>query len=96
MEQERGKRWGTIVIVIALLVLAGSIIFTGIKISSTINANVNKMRTQVKKEIEQDLRREVISFIYAFRSSSIQNRQITPEDLKKGYKFAQDFLSKTK
>jgi len=54
------------------------------------------MRTQIKKEIEQDLRREVISFIYAFRSSSIQNRQITPEDLKKGYKFAQDFLSKTK
>lgn len=96
MEQEKGGKWGVIAIVVALLVLAGSIIFTGIKVSNTINVNVNKIRTQVKKEIEQNLRREVISFIYAFRSSSIQNRQITPEDLKKGYKFAQDFLSRTK
>lgn len=96
MEQEKGKKWGTIAIVVALLVLAGSVFFAGIKISSTINTNINSLRAQVKKEIEQDLRREVISFIYAFRSSSIQNRQITAEDLEKGYQFARDFLSKIK
>jgi len=89
MEQKKKISWGIVGIIIAILILAASIFFTGIKI----NANIQDLRREVREEIKTYLRREVISFIYAFRSSSIEDRQITVEDIEKGYKFAEEIFS---
>jgi len=78
-------KWGILGIIVALLILAGSIFFTGIKISTTL--------TSKTKNVQQQAKREAIAFIYAFRNSSIENRAIDSNDLKKGYQFADDFLS---
>ncbi|MCD6319016.1 hypothetical protein J7M02_08125 [Candidatus Aerophobetes bacterium] len=80
-------KWGTLGITVALLVLAGSIFFAGIRVSTTLSSKT--------KSVQQQVKREAIAFIYAFRSSSIEDRVINPEDLKKGYQFADSFLSKS-
>jgi len=94
MEQKkRTINWGSIGIIVAILVLAASIFFTGMKVSNTVKVNIQDLRSTIKEEIAEDLRKEVISLIYAFRSSSMANRQISAEDIKKGYQFAQQVLS---
>ena len=97
MEQEKKIRWGNVAIVIAILVLAAGIFFVGGKITSTantVNMNIENIKNEVKQELKEDIRREVISFIYAYRNSTLNNRQITVEDLEKGYQFADKVLPK--
>jgi len=79
----KGK-WGTVGIIIALLILAASIFFTGIKISQTIASNAELLREKTK--------RDAVSFVWAFRKSSLEDRGLTSEDLKAGYNFADSFL----
>jgi len=78
-------KWGTLGIIVALLILAGSIFFAGIKVSTTVSSEAKNAQQQVK--------REVIAFMHAFRSSSKENRVMTSDDLKNGYQFADSFLS---
>jgi len=80
-------KWGTLGIIVALLVLAGSIFFAGIKVSTTLSSK--------SESVQQQTKREAIALIYAVRNSSIENRVINPDDLKKGYQFADSFLSKS-
>ncbi|RLE12200.1 hypothetical protein DRI96_04905 [Candidatus Aerophobetes bacterium] len=94
MEQEKKIRWGTVAITVAILILAASVFFAGFKITNTINANVQSIKSGLKEKLEKDIRREAISFIYAYRKGALKNRQITADDLKEGYKFAKEFLSK--
>ena len=97
MEQEKKIKWGSVAIVIAILVLAAGIFFVGGKITSTantVNMNIKNIKNEVKQELKEDIRREVISFIYAYRNSTLNDRQITVEDLEKGYQFADKVLSK--
>ena len=97
MEQEKKIKWGSVAIVIAILVLAAGIFFVGGKITSTVNTinmNIKNIKNEVKQELKEDIRREVISFIYAYRNSTLNDRQITVEDLEKGYQFADKVLSK--
>ena len=54
-------KWGILGIIVALLVLAGSIFFTGIKISTIL--------TSKTKNVQQQAKREAIAFIYAFRKN---------------------------
>jgi len=97
MEQEKKNvSWGSIGIIIAILVLAGSIFFTGMRISNTVNTNIQEIRDKVREEIKTDLRTEVISFMHAFRASSMANRQVSTEDIEKGYEFAEKLLSRMK
>ncbi len=77
-------KWGTVGIIIALLILAASIFFAGIKVSQTITSNTELLREKTK--------RDVVSFIWAFRKSSLEDRALTSEDLKAGYDFADSFL----
>jgi len=77
-------KWGTLGIVIALFTVAASIFFVGVRIPKAITSNI--------QELEEKGRREAISFIYAFRKSSQEGRAITPEDIRKGYDFADSFL----
>jgi len=94
MEQGRATRWEIVVIAIAIFVLAGSIFVAGVKVANVINANVKSLKVELKEELKKDLRKEVISFIYAYRSAAVENRQMSEEDLRKGYEFAEKFLSK--
>ena len=97
MEQEKKIRWENVAIVIAILILAAGIFFVGGKITSTantVNMNIENIKNEVKQELKEDIRREVISFIYAYRNSTLNNRQITVEDLEKGYQFADKVLPK--
>ncbi len=80
-------KWGTLGIIVALLVLAGSIFFAGIKISTTVSSET--------KSVQQQVKREAIAFIHAYRNSSKEDRVITSDDLKNGYQFADSFLSKS-
>ncbi len=97
MEQEKKIKWGTIGIIVAILILAASILFSAVKISKTINSNIQNIRSEIrekiKKEIKTELQREIVAFMYAYRSSSLENRQITSKDLKEGYQFAEKFLA---
>ncbi len=77
-------KWGAVGVIIALLILAASIFFAGIKISQTVASNARLLREKTK--------RDVVSFIWAFRKSSLEDRVLTPEDLKAGYDFADSFL----
>lgn len=77
-------KWGTVGIIIALLILAASIFFAGIKVSQTITSNAELLRVKTK--------RTAVSFIWAFRKSSVEDRTLTSEDLKAGYDFADSFL----
>ncbi len=97
MEQEKKIRWENVAIVIAILILAAGIFFVGGKITSTantVNMNIENIKSEVKQELEEDIRREVMSFVYAYRNSTLNNRQITVEDLEKGYQFADEVLAK--
>ena len=77
-------KWGAVGIIIALLILAASIFFAGIKVSQTIASNAELLREKTK--------RDVVSFVWAFRKSSLEDRILTSEDLKAGYDFADSFL----
>jgi hypothetical protein len=77
-------KWGTVGIIIALLILAASIFFAGIKVSQTITSNAELLRVKTK--------RTAVSLIWAFRKSSVEDRTLTSEDLKAGYDFADSFL----
>jgi len=77
-------KWGTVGIIIALLILAASIFFAGIKVSQTVTSNAELLRAKTK--------RDAVSFIWAFRKSSVEDRTLTSEDLKAGYDFADSFL----
>jgi len=97
MEQEKKIRWENVAIVIAILILAAGMFFVGGKITSTantVNMNIENIKSEVKQELEEDIRREVMSFVYAYRNSTLNNRQITVEDLEKGYQFADEVLAK--
>lgn len=88
--EKRKIKWGIVGIIIAVLILAGAIFFTGIRIDATIK----NAREELKKELTNYIRKEVISFIYAYRSSAIENRQITEDDIIKGRKFADELIAK--
>ncbi|GAG55953.1 hypothetical protein E3J33_02425 [Candidatus Aerophobetes bacterium] len=77
-------KWGTIGIIIALLILAASIFFAGIKVSQTVTSNAELLKEKTK--------RDAVSLIWAFRKSSVEDRTLTSEDLKAGYDFADSFL----
>lgn len=77
-------KWGTIGIIIALLILAVSIFFAGIKVSQTVTSNAELLKEKTK--------RDAVSLIWAFRKSSVEDRTLTSEDLKAGYDFADSFL----
>ncbi|TKJ42792.1 hypothetical protein CEE35_09415 [Candidatus Aerophobetes bacterium Ae_b3b] len=77
-------KWGTVGIIIALLILAASIFFAGIKVSQTVTSNAELLREKTK--------RDAVSLIWAFRKSSVEDRTLTSEDLKAGYDFADSFL----
>ncbi|GAI59193.1 unnamed protein product [marine sediment metagenome] len=77
-------RWGTVGIIIALLILAASIFFAGIKVSQTVTSNAELLKEKTK--------RDAVSLIWAFRKSSVEDRTLTSEDLKAGYDFADSFL----
>ncbi|MQY69961.1 MAG: hypothetical protein GH145_03740 [Firmicutes bacterium] len=77
-------RWGTVGIIIALLILAASIFFAGIKVSQTVTSNAELLKEKTK--------RNAVSLIWAFRKSSVEDRTLTSEDLKAGYDFADSFL----
>lgn len=97
MAKEKNVGWAAIGIIIAVLVLAASIVFATIKISGTVDTSVEKIREKIRdeitREIKSDLRREAIAFIYAYRSCSVEGRQMTNQDLKEGYQFAEEFLA---
>jgi len=91
MEEGKVRRsnWG---LIFALLVLAASILFTGIRISKTMEAEFDQLRGQVIQEIEkakQDLRREAISLLFAYRRAAREGRALTLKDLQEGGRFAQ-------
>ncbi|MBE0478529.1 hypothetical protein IBX65_05345 [Candidatus Aerophobetes bacterium] len=97
MEQEKKMRWGAVAIVIAILILAGSIFFAAFKITATIDTSVKNVRAELKEELKkniQNVRKEAISFIYAYRQSGLESRQLSNEDFEKGYDFADEFLSR--
>ncbi len=77
-------KWGTIGIIIALLILAASIFFAGIKVSQTVTSNAELLKEKTK--------RDAVSLIWAFRKASAEDRTLTSEDLKAGYDFADSFL----
>ena len=77
-------KWGTIGIIIALLILAVSIFFAGIKVSQTVTSNAELLKEKTK--------RDAVSLIWAFRKASVEDRTLTSEDLKAGYDFADSFL----
>jgi hypothetical protein len=77
-------KWGTVGIIIALLILAASIFFAGIKVPQTITSNAELLKEKTK--------RDAVSLIWAFRKSSVEDRTLTSEDLKAGYDFADSFL----
>ncbi len=77
-------KWGAIGIIIALLILAASIFFAGIKVSQTVTSNAELLKEKTK--------RDAVSLIWAFRKSSVEDRTLTSEDLKAGYDFADSFL----
>jgi hypothetical protein len=77
-------KWGTVGVISALLILAASIFFAGIKVSQTITSNAELLRVKTK--------RTAVSLIWAFRKSSVEDRTLTSEDLKAGYDFADSFL----
>jgi len=77
-------KWGTVGIIIALLILAASIFFAGIKVSQTVTSDAELLREKTK--------RDAVSLIWAFRKSSVEDRTLTSEDLKAGYDFADSFL----
>jgi len=77
-------KWGTVGIIIALLILAASIFFTGIKVSQTVTSDAELLKEKTK--------RDAVSLIWAFRKSSVEDRTLTSEDLKAGYDFADSFL----
>jgi len=77
-------KWGTVGIIIALLILAASIFFAGIKVSQTVTSNAELLKEKTK--------RDAVSLIWAFRKSSVEERTLTSEDLKAGYDFADSFL----
>ena len=94
MEEGKVRRsnWG---LIFALLVLAASILFTGIRISKTMEAEFDQLRGQVVQEIErakEDLRREAISLIFAYRRAAREGRALTLKDLQEGSRFAQTAL----
>jgi len=94
MAQEKKINWGIIVLSIAILVLAASVIFTGVKVINTTKEGVKNLKNQVVRELEKTMRKEAISFIYAYRKSAVENRKLSPEDIEEGYRFADKFLSK--
>ena len=72
MEQKkRTINWGSIGIIVAILVLAASIFFTGMRVSNMVKVDIQDLRSTMKEEIAEDLRKEAISLIYAFRLSLI-------------------------
>ncbi len=77
-------KWGTVGIIIALLILAASIFFAGIKVSQTVTSDAELLKEKTK--------RDAVSLIWAFRKSSVEDRTLTSEDLKAGYDFADSFL----
>ncbi len=77
-------KWGTVGIIIALLILAASIFFAGIKVSQTVTSDAELLREKTK--------RDAVSLLWAFRKSSVEDRTLTSEDLKAGYDFADSFL----
>ena len=94
MGQEKKIKWGAVAITIAILVLAISIIFTGVKITGMMRTGIRNIESELKDEVRREVRKEVLSFIHAYRSAAVENRRITFEDLEKGYQFAEDFLSR--
>lgn len=98
MEKERRISWESMAIVIAILVLAGSIFAAGVKIANTVDTGIKGLKVEVREELiqefKQDLRKEATALIYAYRSAALENRQINQKDLEEGYKFAEQFLSR--
>jgi len=94
MEEEKKIKWGTFALVVAVLVLAAGVFFAGFKISTTVNAGIENLKRELKEELRKDLRKEAISLLYTYRSSALENRQITAEDLEKGYRFADKIISR--
>lgn len=97
MEQTKKVNWSTVAIVLAVLILAGSIFFTGFTIKTTVDVSVRTLKTEMREEWNkniQQLRREALSFIYAYRRSALDGRELNSEDLDKGYEFSDKFLSK--
>mgnify|MGYP000247521410 CR=1 FL=1 len=88
--EEKKVNWGVIGIIVAILILAGAIFFTGIKIDATVKI----VREQLKKELTDYIRKEAISFIYAYRNCAVEDRQITEDDILKGRKFAEELIAK--
>jgi len=108
MDKERIVSWGTIAVVVALLVLAGSITYVGFTVSSLMRGGIEQLEgdlgstviTQIgevvtqelKDELVKDLRREALAFIHAYRKGAQQGRELTREDVEAGYKFADKYL----
>ena len=94
--------WGSLGIVIALLVLAASIFFGTLRISQTVTIGLERTKrsmeqtqdeltqetTKLTQQLRQELRRDAIVLIYALRKASVEDRPITKEDLEKGNQFA--------
>ena len=94
--------WGSLGIVIALLVLAASIFFGTLRISQTVTIGLERAKrsmeqtqeeltqetTKLTQDLRQELRRDAIVLIYALRKASTEDRPITRDDLEKGDQFA--------
>lgn len=89
--EEKKVNWGTVGIIIALLILAASIFFVGIKINSAMQDLKKEIRGEIET-VKKEILKEALSLIYAYRNCSMENRQITPEDVKKGRNFSQEVL----
>ncbi len=94
--------WGSLGIVIALVVLAASIFFGTLRISQTVTIGLKRAKRsmeeiqeevtqetrKVTQDLRQELRRDAIVLIYALRKASTEDRPITRDDLEKGEQFA--------
>jgi len=94
MQEQKKVRWESILIFIGIIILAAAIVFTGYRGTSIIKREIQQRQAELESRLKQELRREAISLIYAYRNSVMERRQFTAEDFEKGYRFAQEFFSK--
>lgn len=94
MQEQKKVRWESILIFIGIIILAAAIVFTGYKGTSIIKREIQQRQAELESRLKQELRREAISLIYAYRNSVMERRQLTAEDFEKGYRFAREFFSK--
>jgi glycerol-3-phosphate dehydrogenase len=108
MNGEARKQWGSIAIVAAVLVLAVSIIYVGTVLTGTVQDSMNRFEgemtttvvsglekgitQELKDELVEDIRREVLAAVYAYRSGAQHKRELTREDIEAGYRFADEYL----